>query len=232
MSNNTVQEFKDIDNRLVVPTATEKRILDCTSEAWKIYKECPNGHVVLLVGHCFVRYCDHCMDSKVARNFNRIKEKYGKYFGKTCKHVILTVPYGKFSKERKEELEDAKRKFFQILRRRGMQIRALSVFDYGNPKSEDATETNIHIHTAFSARFLNYEMLRDAWARATGNPFAVVRVAENKRKDGSTTTDMSTKKVFSYMARRASGDFGHGQDVIGPWGEGGNEHVGEEGIEI
>lgn len=210
-----LKELKTIeDPEIRILSATEQRILDCASESWKIYHECKNHHASVVYGHCFIRYCDFCMDSKKSRNFNRITENYGKYFEKTCKHVILTLPYGRYSKERKGELENAKRKFFQILRRKGMQVRAIAVFDYGNPKSEDPLETNIHIHTAFAARFINYDMLCNAWRRATGNPFAVVRVAENKTKDGKRTTDISTRKVFSYFARRMSGDFGHGHNVV------------------
>ena len=180
-------------------SATDKRLLDCREQYWKIYQECSNHHHTMLIGHCFIRYCPDCMDAKISRCLKRLAP-YKRFFGKMCKHIILTVPYGQYSKQRKEDLEDAKRKFFQILHRKGMTFHYCAAFDYGNPKSSDPTETNIHIHVAANMRFVNFEMLHDAWCRATGSPFAVIKINSYAK----------TNAVFRYIARRMAGDFGHG----------------------
>lgn len=194
-------------------SATDKRLLECREETWKIYQQCKNGHQAMVIGHCFIRYCDYCYESKLSRNKQRIME-YRNFFGRTCKHFILTVPYGKYDKKVKEELEDDKRKFFQILRRSGLILRAIAVFDYGNPKSSDAMETNVHIHVAANMRFINFDSIRDAWQRATGRDDAVIKICTNKTKDGKETTNISTGAVLRYFARRMSGEFGHGKDLV------------------
>lgn len=223
--NNNLQQFLKIKYRRKIPeSATQTRLEDCKNESWKFVLGCENQHRTNIIGHCFVRYCSNCYESKKARAFKRL-DVYKKSFPREVVHLIFTLPYQEFSKSVKKELEDAKRKFFQMFRRKKLNLKALSVFDYGHPKGDDPLEANPHIHAATNMRFVNYGSceafcfyqnrvcpnanVNCMWRKATGNINAVIRVATNDNRP-----KVSRAAVLNYLSRRIAGEFGHGKELI------------------
>jgi hypothetical protein len=189
----------------IPPSSTKKRIAECSS-AYVITRKCEDcGQEYQSVGHCFIRYCEHCLGSRVGRAKKKLSQEMQHYPG-ILNHVILTIPRGQYSKERKRFLEDSKRKFFQALRRHHIQFQAIAVFDYGNPQGLDPLETNIHIHTALDIPghfYLRQSFLQKLWSNATGIDNAVVRHVKARKR-----------AVIKYFSKRIAGDFGHGNNQV------------------
>jgi len=185
---------------------TARHIKECEEASWSFYYRCPGcGRKTVTIGHCFIRYCSHCMPSKKGRAVKRLKDPMAG-FPDVVTHLILTIPTTLYSKASKKFIENAKRKLFQSLRRRGMRFSAVSVVDYGNPKGEDPLETNLHIHNALDmpySFYLSPSFLQKQWAKATGISNAVVRAKKSKKS-----------AVIRYFAKRIAGDFGHGKYPI------------------
>jgi len=207
LSDGQIQDFcigSGVGSAIVVRVAV--RIDDCAESAFKTYTRCVDcGSVRVTIGHCYNRFCEHCLPSRFARNKDRLAEKMQE-FPTIVTHLILTMPTMRYTRESKFRLSDARRKFFQILKRRGIKFAYVGVYDYGNPKGDDPLETNLHVHIALAVPysfFLNPTVLQNDWARATGIENAVVRIKKAKRS-----------AVVRYFARRASGDFGHASQEI------------------
>lgn len=159
------------------------------------------------VAKCFIRYCDYCYKNKKMRNLARI-EPYKFYFKNNkgeyqFRHIILTIPSGKLTKDNKAFLEDSRRKLFQMLRRKNVDLKALSVFDPGHKKGK-AEEQNLHLHVVINLHYLRWSWIRKLWSRATKIDNAVVR----------DSGQVSISRAFDYLARRMSGELGHGSDYI------------------
>lgn len=189
-----------------VITSTKKRIDECSKQAYHITRECDKcGTKYVTYGHCFIRYCEHCVSSRIGRAKKNLKETMAHYPG-VLNHLILTMPESRYSRENKKFLENSKRKFFQELRRDGFKFQAVGVFDYGNPKTQDSLETNIHIHVALDlpgSFYLRYAYLQKLWANATGIDNAVIRCVKARKT-----------AVIRYFSRRIAGDYGHGSEIV------------------
>jgi hypothetical protein len=187
-------------------SATKKRIHECKTEMIGLTRKCVKcGKEYKTAGHCCIRYCDNCIPSKTTRARHKL-EILMRDYPDILSHLILTLPRGRYTKTRKQYLANSKRKFFQNLRRHGIQFKAVGIFDYGNPRTDTALETNIHLHNALNLSYgfyLNPKFLQKLWAKATKIPNAVVKIKKSKKS-----------AVIRYFSKRIAGDYGHGNNQV------------------
>lgn len=197
-------KFADVRSRLDGCLEDQEILVRCTECGWWTKK----------LSACNNRYCKKCYKKRYARIKKSLSEKTADFRWKIW-HFILTIPNTEYSKDSKRFLEDSKRKFLQILKRDGLDFEYFSCVDYGNPKSTDPLETNLHIHMGVNlpaAYYLKFAWFQERWARATGIDNAVFRVAQ--RKTEPIPQPRSKNSVIRYIAARAAGNFGHEPDDV------------------